>query len=130
MAITLPTAADLKARFPEFAPVADGLVGAVIGEAAGSVDETWRGADRSPAILALAAHMLALEGEPGRTNGTSTGAGVGAVQSIKVGDVETQFGSRGAGVVAGAASLGLTDTTYGQRFIALRRRNFPSVTVA
>lgn len=130
MAITPPTATALKARYTEFAPVSDALVEAIIGEAALFVDETWREADQAPAILARAAHMLAIEGEPARSSGSAASVALGPVQRVKVGDVETQFGTRGAGVVASAATLGLSDTPYGQRFLELRRRNFPGVATA
>lgn len=133
MAITPPTAADLKARYPEFAPVGDALVSAVIGEAALFVDESWRESDRAPAILARAAHMLALEGEPARAQGSGSGVANGTVRRVKVGDVETEFAPRIQGAEASAMSsmsLGLTDTPYGKRFLELRRRNFPGVVVA
>jgi hypothetical protein len=122
--MTIPTAAALKARYPEMDGVNNTLIDAVIADAAAYVDDTWREGDRSPAILALAAHMLASEGR-------STGGGSavsGPVTSVKVGDVSTTFG--GAGASAGMSDLsGFGATAYGLAFLRLRRRNFPAVAV-
>lgn len=122
--MTVPTAAELQARYPEFAAVGTALVEAVIADAAAYVDDTWREGDRSPAILALAAHMLASEGQ-----GTGGGSAVsGPVTSVQVGDVSTTFG--GAGTSGGMSDLsGLGATAYGVAFLRLRRRNFPAVAV-
>jgi hypothetical protein len=124
MTITPPAAAELQARYPEFAGVGTGLIDLIIADAAAYVDTTWRTVDQIPAILALAAHMLAVEGK-----GTGGGSAVsGPVSSVKVGDVSTTF----AGVASGgAASMdGFGSTSYGLAFLRLRRRNFPAVAVA
>jgi hypothetical protein len=122
--MTIPTAAALKARYPEFDGVGNTLVDAVIADAAAYVDDTWREGDRSPAILALAAHMLASEG-----NGTGGGSAVsGPVTSVKVGDVSTTFAGHSAS--GGMSDLsGFAATAYGLAFLRLRRRNFPAVAV-
>ncbi len=124
MTITPPTSAQLISRYPEFAGVGTGLIDLIIADAASFVDTTWRTVDQIPAILALAAHMLASEGK-----GTGGGSAVsGAVTSVKVGDVATTF----AGVASGrAVSMdGFGSTSYGLAFLRLRRRNFPAVAVA
>jgi hypothetical protein len=126
--MTIPTAAALKARYPEMDGVGNTLVDAVIADAAAYVDDTWREGDRSPAILALAAHMLSVEGEPHRTNtGGIVNGSMGAITSTKVGDVTTTF----AGVASGGAVSmdGFNSTSYGLAFLRLRRRNFPAVAV-
>lgn len=117
MTIVLPTSAQLVARYPEFADVGSALIEAVIADAGGYVNDTWREGDQIPAILALVAHMLAMEGR-----GAGGGSAVsGAVTSVKVGDVSTTFAGRG-----GAMDMnGFGSTAYGERFLALRRRNFP-----
>lgn len=133
MAITPPSAGDFKARYPEFAQVSDTLIDLVLADAAGFVAETWRQADRIPAIMALAAHMLAMEGEPQRSTGGSGGAGAvsGPVQSAKVGDVSVTFKgwNVGAGGSSGPISDSYVQTAYGQRFLTYLRRNFPAVVV-
>lgn len=138
MALTPPAASVLKARYPEFTVVSDVLAGLVLTDAASMVDETWREGDRTPAMLAYAAHMLAMEGEPARSatiaaGGSASGGGsTGAVKRIKVGDVETEFaGAAGSGSSDAVGSAAwLSASAYGQQFLILRRRNFPAVAVA
>jgi hypothetical protein len=61
MAHEVPTAADLKARYPAFADVADATVDIHIADASTTgVDTSWLEADYAPAISALAAHNMAL----------------------------------------------------------------------
>jgi hypothetical protein len=122
----MATAANLKARYPEFAAVADALVTLVIAEAAAHVDVTWREVDRDPATIAMAAHLLALEGEPMRSNGQVVAAGAGLPQKVKVGDTQVDFADTSQ---ARGASTDLNRTTYGATFLRLRNRNFPAVAV-
>jgi|GEM_PF-1197715 len=147
MTITPPTAAQFKARYPLFVSVDDTLVDLVIGEAvSGYVDETWRVADQVPAILALTAHLLAMEGHPLTTvedDGSSGGGGGGStvtdrkVASIKVGDVAVSYKdgattTSGGGSGSGGSSSGssnLDTTAYGQQFVRLRNKNFPAVAI-
>lgn len=130
MAYVPPTAADLKVRFPEFTAVSDTLLDLILAEAQAQVGETWYERDRNPATLYLAAHMLALEGEPGRSAGGTSGGVSGPVKRRKVGDVETEFA--GFGVSSGGASTdaGYEMTAYGRQFLRLLRLNFPAVAVA
>lgn len=129
MAYTAPTAADLKARFPEFAAVSDTLINLILEEASAQVGETWLERDRKPATLYLAAHLLTMEDEPGRSATGQSGAATGPVRRRKVGDVEVEF--------AGAASVSATGenrnaydlSAYGRQFMALLRKNFPAVAV-
>ena len=128
MAYVAPTAADLKARFPEFTAVSDVLVNLILAEAKAQVGETWLERDRKTATLYLAAHMLAMEGEPGRSAGGTSGGTSGPVRRRKVGDVETEFAGFGSSASGASASdYGLT--AYGRLFFDLLRKNFPGVAV-
>lgn len=134
MAYVPPTAADLKARFPEFAPVSDTLVNLILAEAIPQVGETWLERDRFPATLYLAAHMLAMEGEPMRSIGGSgsTDWMNGPIKRDKVGDVETEFAGFNLGGGEGASGASGSEyalTRYGQMYLSLLRRNFPAVAV-
>lgn len=120
------TAADLKARYPEFNAVSDAYVDAVLSEAALSVGDTWIATDRVPATLALAAHMMSLEGEPARTANGGV-AVTETVKRVKVGDVETEFAVASGGGASGADDYGTT--LYGVAFLRYRRRSFPGVIV-
>lgn len=124
-----PTAADLKARFPEFASVADATLELILAEAIGQVGDTWLERDRRPAQLYLAAHMLAMEGEPARSMGSGTVGGVtGPMKSRTVGDVRTEFaGFAGAG--GATTDAGYETTAYGKQFLRLLRLNFPPIAV-
>ena len=125
MSITPPPAADLKARYPALAAVADATINVVMADAAQWVDDRWREADRVPAVLALTAHFLAIEGA---VSGDASSAINGPVASSKVGDVAVTFARRG-GAAQGDMS-GFGETAYGQAFLRLRRRNFPPVALA
>lgn len=126
-----PVAADLKGRFPEFNAVNDVLIGLILEEAAPQVGETWLERDRKPATLYLAAHLLTMEGEPGRTVNGAAGAtaGTGPIRRFKVGDVETEFAGSGASSGSGSGAPSYAATEYGRRFLDLLRRNFPAVAV-
>lgn len=123
MPYTAPTAADLKTRFPEFDTIADAMIEAIISENAATMSTSWLEDDYTAAYLSLVAHCLTVEGEPGRSAGVA-GAASGPIKRVKVGDVETEFAS--AGVVQSAATYGLSDTPYGQRFLRLRHKSFPA----
>lgn len=127
MAYVPPVAADLKARFPEFTPVSNTLIDLILAEATAQVGETWLERDRKPATLYLAAHLLAMEGEPERSQTGQGNAATGPVRRSKVGDVETEFAGSEAGAGDGASSY--SSTGYGRRFLDLMRRNFPAVAV-
>lgn len=113
------SAADVKARFPEFASVPDALVDAVYAESARQVGSNWREEHRDDGRLYLTAHFLALEGR-GTSSGSASG---GPITEITVGDVTEKYASaQSSGDV-----FGFKSTAYGQRFLNLRRRNVVSV---
>lgn len=134
MAYVTPTAADIKARFPEFENAPDALITAIIAESEPYVGETWLDRDRRPAVMFLVAHKLATEG---RFKATASAGGAGGVTTgpmkrRKVGDVEVEYA--GAGSSAGGGSGNdLTSlyggTQYGREYLALMRRNFPAIAI-
>lgn len=131
MTWTPPTTEDFKKRFPLFADVDDSTLQVILDEAAAEVGVEWIERDRTPAILYLAAHLLAGEGFAGGGAGGGGGAAItGTVKRRKVGDVEIEF----AGVAGNAGSSGwgagkYSSTVYGQRYETFLRRNFPAVAV-
>lgn len=130
MAYEVPTPVTFKARFPEFGVVSDTLVQLVLNDAISDVGDTWLEKDRARAQMLLAAHILTMEGEPGRTENGASGAtaGTGIIKRDKVGDVETEFATPTSSGSGGALSVyGLT--FYGQQYLELRRKNFPAVAV-
>ena|ERR1044072_1931081 len=126
MAYVQPDVATFKARYPEFVPVSDTLVGLVLSEAYSEVGETWEDIDRARAQMLLTAHKLAMEGEPRRT---TTGASVGISGPLirrRVGDVETEFAAPATSAAIGSAAW-YQATGYGKQYYMLMRKNFPAV---
>lgn len=131
--VNVPTAEELKARFPEFATVVDARVTMFIEDATRSVDDTWIDTDQSPAIMNLACHMMSLEGEPS----ASTSGGVSNLvngrflKSRQVGDVKNEWAeSASAGAVSASASQsGFRSTVYGSRFVKLMMLNHTGMRV-
>ena len=132
MAYTVPTAADLKVRYPEFDAVSDDLVTLVMTEAAGTVSTSWLERDYAPAIMLLTAHMLVTEGAVERAAGKKTTVtSTGPIKSKTIGEVSVTYAGAGAGAGSAAGDLsGLSATEYGKRFLALRRANFGGPMVA
>lgn len=124
-----PTASDLKARFPEFTSVPDATVNLILAEAINAVGETWLERDRKIATIYLAAHTMAMEGEPGRSAGGTGGGVTGPVKSRTVGDVRTEFAGFGASGGGAVSDAGYEMTAYGRQFLRLLRLNFPAIMV-
>lgn len=130
MAYVTPTAADFKARFPEFASTPDTLVTAVIAESEPYVGERWLDRDRRPAVMYLTAHTLTQEGRFAATTpaGGAGGASTGPMKRRKVGDVEVEYAGASASAGGGGGSSSLDSvyggTIYGRQFLQLMRRNF------
>lgn len=114
------TAAGLKARYPEFASVADATVTIWIGDAARFVDTTWRADDIDRATYALAAHYMA-------SGGALSGAVSlpGPITSMKLGDAAETYGSWGGSMSTSEFST----TTYGVAFLRMLRANHPAVAI-
>lgn len=131
--VAVPTAADLKTRYPEFTGVSDELINMLIPEALTYVDDDWVTTDQKPAILAFTAHQLSLEGYPKRTlnpGGFNPGTSGRQILSRKVGDVSTTYAqSSGTGGDGAGSSLltSLGNTVYGQRFAQLLALNVPAI---
>lgn len=112
MAITLPTAAQLKAVYPEFADIDDTVVDAAIVAAGRSVDEYWLAGDQQPAIIHLAAHYLAASG----VQASATEDGGPPVKSETIGRISITYGDA-------ASSAKLESTNYGNMYLSFFRRN-------
>lgn len=125
--MTVPVALDLKIRYPEFDPLSDDRVSIFINEASRSVSTDWVEADYTLGIIHLAAHLMALEGEPGRSLDPTTPVQPfqtgRAVKRRKVGDVETEY----AVPVDGISLNDLDSSQYGAKFKRLLRLNAPAI---
>lgn len=124
MSFTPPTAAEVKARFPEFAAVADATIEAIIEEAASFVDDTWIEGDAPAAVMFYTAHELVMAGQ-----GTSAAAKLSAIgdfSRIKSGDLEVSRGTQSTVTGSGADGT-LAQSRYGLKFLELRARSFPAI---
>ncbi|MES2903761.1 MAG: DUF4054 domain-containing protein, partial [Pseudomonadota bacterium] len=108
-------ASDLLAlfrlRYSAFSTVEDGSIGYWLGDAGRYVGDHWREADRDPARLAYAAHMLS-------ANGALPGAIPQGLTSFRSGSFSATVSDSTAGLT------GLSATPYGREFIALQRASF------
>lgn len=146
MPIIVPTTNDFTARYPELAEVDAGVINAVLLLASTFIDDTWILSDQQPAILSLAAHLVALEKEridaEEAANETPGGGGSGSVQtylsSVKFADrslsysvASKQSTSSGSNTSLDRSSIlaGLAATIYGQIYLMLLNRNAPKVLV-
>jgi hypothetical protein len=130
MPYTVPTVDQFQTRFPIFADADTELVQMILDEAAGSVDKSWIERDYQPAIMYLAAHLLATDNSEEGDSVNIGGANAGAIASETFGAISVSY-QNSASNVAGSSSL--TDlyggTVYGRRFLALLRRNKPAIVV-
>jgi hypothetical protein len=113
MAYTVPTAAEVKARFPAFAAVGDPVVDSAIAEAQRQVDATWTEGDYTLGIMLYAAHVLASEGQ-----GTDVATQLAGFKRVKIGPLDLERDTSQA-----AQAGGLESTSYGVRFAALQLQN-------
>lgn len=113
--MSVPTPADLKARYPEFAQADDNQVGLVLSEAELEVDQKAWGKFFALGVLALAAHMLSIES---RRGGTGASAMPGPLTSKKAGEIQLSYA---AAPVNSMDEAVLASSAYGQRYLHLRR---------
>ena len=123
MGYDLPTAADIKARFPVFAAVGDAMIDAVIAEAKTYADTTWVEADYKPAVQYVAAHMLVKEGVLNPAGAVASGVSVGQVQSESLGDASITYADGGAAMGFTGLAADFASTPYGVAYLRLLRRN-------
>lgn len=138
MSYTQPTVSTFKIRYPEFEIVNNELVTLVLGEAISAVGDGWLEKDRAKAQMLLAAHTLAMEGEPQRSNSMTNGGvanspAIGQVIEMQDRDVKVKVSDKQAQISEnsglGEIGKGLMQTPYGKEYYLLLRRNTPSMCV-
>lgn len=112
--VTRPTVVSIKTRFPEFADVEDAVVEFAIEEAALEVKGNWT-IGYNLAIVYLTAHYIA---SAVAASASSVGGG-GDIASESFGRISISYAQGST-----ASHSDLTTSSYGERFIALRDRNF------
>lgn len=114
-----PGPQDLIARYPAFVAVPYNTLAVHIADAAASgVDTSWAVGDYAPAILALAAHNMALLGigEHGETAGYARQG----VTGLRDGAFSVQFSDKAADRASGGA---FNATPFGRVYAVYLRRN-------
>lgn len=120
MAYTAPTPADLKARFPAFAGVADATIEYWLEDARLTVTDDWIEADRAPAEMELAAHNMIKVGVAGISTGTVGDIAGKGVVGFKSASFSVELESSAAKRLSGT---GYDSTQYGADFAVRLRRN-------
>lgn len=125
MPYTTPTVEQFRARFPVFADSGDSQIQILLDEAASTgVDTSWREQDYQPAIMYLAAHLLASDASQAGDEVSSGAAGAGAIASENFGGLSVSYdrGNQSGGLSSSDAFGG---TEYGRRYLMLLRGNKP-----
>jgi hypothetical protein len=112
-----PTPDDIKAEFPEFAQVDEGVIQRRIDRTASRVDASW-GDEMAWGKSLLTAHYLVEDGFGGGDAEIAAYRAAGVVK-LKSGTLDVTFASA---TEAGAGEF--DSTVYGRRFYALMRRLF------
>lgn len=119
MAYEIPTAAELIARYPAFAAVPGATIDIHLADAAANgADTSWVEADYAPAVIALAAHNMALLNIG--DHGEAAGFARAGLTRIRTGNFDAAFSE---GKVAAASGGGFDATPYGQIYKRLLRKN-------
>lgn len=124
MSYDLPTVEQFKTRFPIFSDEDDDRVQMLLNEASSSVDRSWNVNDYQPAIMYLAAHLLATDNSAEGDDVIIGPAGQGQIASESFGgglSVSYATASPKGGSLSDNDKYGTT--TYGRRYYALLLRN-------
>lgn len=113
-----PAAAHLQARYPAFASVAASTVQYWLTDAERSVDVSWGEGDYAAALMALAAHNMALA-DLGPDQASLAGVPAGITQ-MRSGSLSLNFTPEAANA---RATGSFAATRYGQEYQLLLRRN-------
>lgn len=113
-----PSAAHLVLKYPAFASVSPATVAFWLTDAERSVDASWSEGDYAAALMALAAHNMALAG---------LGSEGAALSGVPAGITRMKSGSLELGFTDAAANARMSGsfaaTRYGQEYELLLRRN-------
>jgi hypothetical protein len=122
MPYTTPTVAQFIERFPNLSESDESLIQVLLDEAARTIDKSYEEHDYQPAILYLAAHLMATdnsaEGEDVELGGTT-----GGIASESFGGMSISYANGGSAAGSLAASASYGSTVFGRRFLEIVRRN-------
>lgn len=121
MAYIVPTAAELKARYPAFAGVSDDIVNSALTEAQRMVDETWTEGDYATAIMLYACHIMALDGHGTSPDAQANTGQAANFQTIRSGQLTLTRGQKSGG--GSDTENWYKSTRFGSRFWMLLQQN-------
>lgn len=127
MPYTIPTTDQFYERFPIFEDADEDALALIIAEAASQIDDSWREADYQPAIMYLAAHMLALDNS-GAGQEVEIGQPPGSISSESFAGMSVSYSTNSQ--ASGVSATGYALTEYGRRYYQLLKKNKPGVAVA
>lgn len=118
------------ARFPIFSDTDQTQVEMILSEAATKVDQSWEEDDYQPAIMYLAAHLIATDNSgEGESVEIGSSGGAAGVSSESFGGMSISYATGGSGSGSDAAAYGSSwgSTVYGRRFYKLLKLNKPAI---
>lgn len=118
MAYVVPTAANVKARFPAFSSVDDAAITTAIDEAKQYVDESWSEEAYTLALMLYAAHVLT-----GDNLGSGTEAQLAGFRRLRIGSLELESSAPAASELR----QWMRTTSYGRRWLSLLKKEHPGV---
>jgi hypothetical protein len=117
---TPPTAANLVALYPEFATVPATTIESYLARAARSVDTSWTEGDFGYGRMALAAHLMTINGIGSTAEAASVVDGSGQFRSMGIGSLRLE---RFDPARSSSVSANFASTRYGREFARLLRVN-------
>lgn len=117
MAYDAPSPADLIQRYSAFADVDTDVIQYWLTDAERFVDTTWIEGDYAPALMAYAAHSMAIDGIGADGGSSELPAGLTSFKSAELAVTFSQAAADDR--VTGS----LSSTRYGAEYVRLRRRN-------
>lgn len=121
MSYVAPSALNMKLRFSEFASVDDFLLEFAIEEARMSVGDNWEWG-QAIAVMYLAAHMLSVSQATGDSNGRE-------VVQETIGRLSVTYKSQTGSAISPSIIDDYMRTSYGQKYLAMIKKQFPAVAV-
>jgi hypothetical protein len=134
--VPTPGVEDFLQRYPEFAEEETSRLEGFLVEAGLLVGDAWREAHRPHAVMALAAHLLVSDEQSAASYssavsnaetaaGVMTSKSVGPLTITKRPTAASRNASSGPSSYEGGRQP-LTETSYGQTFLAFLRRSVPT----
>lgn len=117
----IPSAINIKMKFPEFKSLDNATIEFAIEEAQRSVDDSWLAGDQTIALMYLTAHYLMVSIQRAAS---ATGE---VIESEKIGPMSITY--KTPEQPTDVSESDYTTTQYGVRFVELLNRSHPAVAI-